>query len=161
MAPLYEELDRFWMAKRASACNQQTMDFHGAKLAILVGDQVVALQRDDLPGLDYAGHWDLPGGGRETGETPEACVLRELHEELGLTLKDSDLHHAFECHSSSGTTWFFVSRQPNFDRAAVLFGDEGQGWDLVTTQWFTAEARSVPVLASRLHNFLTKGHPCA
>ncbi len=32
-----------------------------------------------------AGHWTLPGGGMAFGETPEETVLRELHEETGLS----------------------------------------------------------------------------
>lgn len=137
------------------------MTFHGAKLAILVGDQVVTLLRDDLPNLEFANHWDLPGGGRENGETPQQCVLRELYEELGIVFAPSDLHDGFECQNASGTSWFFVSNQGDFDAHRVRFGNEGQSWKLAKTEWFLNEARSVPILAARLRNYLEKGHPCA
>jgi 8-oxo-dGTP diphosphatase len=51
--------------------------------------RVLLAQRPE--GKSLAGLWEFPGGKVHDGETPEAALIRELHEELGIDVKESCL----------------------------------------------------------------------
>ena len=63
-------------------------------------NRVLIAQRPE--GKTLAGLWEFPGGKIEPGETPEETLVRELHEELGVTTWPSCLapltfaSHAYE-----------------------------------------------------------------
>ena len=63
-------------------------DFDGAKAALFCGDRLVCLLRDDRPDIPFPAMWDFPGGGREMGETPWQTLVREVAEEIGLTIHE-------------------------------------------------------------------------
>jgi 8-oxo-dGTP diphosphatase len=61
-----------------------------AAVALIDADgRVLLAQRPE--GKAMAGLWEFPGGKVETGETPEAALIRELHEELGIGTRASCL----------------------------------------------------------------------
>lgn len=51
--------------------------------------RVLLAQRPE--GKSMAGLWEFPGGKVEPGEVPEAALIRELREELGVDTEDSCL----------------------------------------------------------------------
>jgi 8-oxo-dGTP diphosphatase len=51
--------------------------------------RVLVCQRPE--GKQLAGLWEFPGGKVEPGETPEACLIRELEEELGIRVAQACL----------------------------------------------------------------------
>ncbi|MFN9322732.1 MAG: (deoxy)nucleoside triphosphate pyrophosphohydrolase [Holosporales bacterium] len=93
-------------------------------------------------GKAYAGQWEFPGGKVAPGELPEEALVRELAEELGITVLIQHL-----------IPWTFVThRYPEYDVILLLYtcatwagtplGQEGQA-----VQWVTAaEAARLPVL---------------
>ncbi len=63
--------------------------FVSAVAMIDVDGRVLMAERPE--GKSMAGLWEFPGGKVEEGETPEACLVRELHEELGVDITESCL----------------------------------------------------------------------
>src|SRR6201987_1410842 len=62
----------------------------GVACALIHADKrVLIAQRPE--GKAMAGLWEFPGGKVERGERPETTLIRELHEEIGITVSEACL----------------------------------------------------------------------
>jgi mutator protein MutT len=60
-----------------------------AAALVFRGGKLLVTQR--FEGSHLGGLWEFPGGKREPDETFEQCLIRELHEELGIEAEVLDL----------------------------------------------------------------------
>lgn len=132
-------------------------DFTGCKIALFCGDKLLTILRDNKSDIPYPNTWELPGGGREGDESPFECVAREVYEELGIHLTEDCLLWSkvypsmlFEGKESV----FLVGKlaQEQFDK--IVFGDEGQGYKLMSIEEFLSSDKVVPQLQDRLKDYL-------
>ena len=137
------------------------MDFQGCKIALICGDKVLTILRDDKDDIPCPNMWELPGGGREGNESPFECAAREVYEELGIHLTEDCLLWSkvypsmlFEGKESV----FLVGKlaQEQFDK--IVFGDEGQGYKLMGIDEFLGSDRVVPQLQDRVRDYLERDY---
>ena len=133
-------------------------DFIGVKIALLTpDDRLIVYQRDDKPGLRYAGLWDFPGGGREGDESPEECVIREVTEEFSIQLSKKSIVYSTEApamHDQSKSAYFMVAKITQKDVDGIVFGEEGQRWQLMSIEEFMKNPNAVEPLKTRLQGYL-------
>ncbi len=59
--------------------------------AALIADDGTVLMQERPADKQHGGLWEFPGGKIDLGETPVAALVREIDEELGVTLRAQDL----------------------------------------------------------------------
>lgn len=127
-------------------------EFKGAKLILFVGDRLVILRRDDKPDIPWPNHLDLPGGECEPGETAEQTVLRETHEEIGLTLVEEQL--VWRCQSDRDM--IFAAHLPGETADQIVFGSEGQGWCLMLPEDYARHPENIPRFGEMVRRYLDR-----
>lgn len=132
-------------------------EFTGAKIALLCGDDVLVYKRDDKPDIPFPGLWDFPGGGRENGESPLDCALREALEEFGIAVDPACLIWEVQYPSwieDGRAAYFFVATMAREDIEKIRFGDEGQYWEMMPIEIFLRHPEGVPYLQTCLREAL-------
>lgn len=131
--------------------------FSGAKIILHCGGALVTYLRDDKPGIPFPALWDLPGGGAEGDETPQACALRETYEEFGLTIAPERITWGQSYPSvlhAGMRNWFFAAPVSPEEIAQIKFGDEGQFWQMMAIESFICLPDGIPHLQAQARDFL-------
>ena len=138
-------------------CLEERFEFTGCKIALICDGRILTILRDDKPTIPYPNMWDLPGGGREGNETPFECVAREVYEELSIQLSKADVIW-FQIYPSmldgNKKSVFLVGRLTQEQFESIIFGDEGQGYKLVSFEEFLTSDRVVPQLQERVRDYM-------
>ena len=133
------------------------MEFSGCKIALLSDDKLLTILRDNISSIPWPNMWELPGGGREDEETPFECVQREVFEELGLKLEEVAIVWAKEYQGMldpAKTSIFMVGTITQEECASIVFGDEGQAYQMMDIRQFLADKKVIPQLQDRLRDYL-------
>lgn len=106
---------------------------------LLVKDNKILLCRLSQRVMKSAGHWTLPGGGLDFGESPETGMVREFYEETGLVVKAGSLVAVDSLSDEVNGTQFHSIRilyKAIYVSGELQFEEEGTT-DLC--QWFTEQ----------------------
>lgn len=138
-------------------CLEARFEFTGCKIALICGDKILTILRDDKETIPWPNMWELPGGGREGNESPFECVAREVYEELSIQLSKEDIIWSWIYPSmldENKKSVFLVGQltQEQFD--SIVFGDEGQAYKLMSIEEFLNSKQAVPQLQGRLRDYL-------
>jgi ADP-ribose pyrophosphatase YjhB (NUDIX family) len=104
---------------------------HAAGVLHIAPDgDILLLRRTGTPGKDnFVGHWALPGGGVEAGETPQAGAARENKEEMGVDVDPNALRDLDKTLTPNGMA-FHTFAHPVAKKFSPQLNDEhsGAGW---------------------------------
>jgi ADP-ribose pyrophosphatase YjhB (NUDIX family) len=104
---------------------------HAAGVLHIAPDgDILLLRRTGTPGKDnFVGHWALPGGGVEAGETPQAGAARENKEEMGVDVDPAALRDLDKTMTPNGFA-FHTFANPVEKKFSPQLNDEhsGAGW---------------------------------
>jgi 8-oxo-dGTP diphosphatase len=119
--------------------------------------------RDSNPAIFYPDHWGCFGGAVDAGETPAAAMVRELEEELAVTVAPADLTRFTEFTFDFGFSrdglmqrTYYAVTLPQADLAGLVLG-EGADFAAFEAETLLAKLRVVPYDAFALWMYHARG----
>ena len=114
---------------------------HAAGILVVADDgDILLLKRAGVEGQDnFVGHWALPGGGVEDGETPEQGALREAREEIGLDVAPESLIDLDKVRTETGMGFHTFGVHAK-QKIQPKLNDEHLGYG-----WFSPDALPTPM----------------
>ena len=135
------------------------LSFQGVKVALINNGKVLTVLRDNIPNIPYPNMWDLAGGGRENEESPYETMRREVLEELNIDIPESNVvwvKHYESVTKPGKKSVFMVANISDHQIESIKFGEEGQGYKMVTFQEFLDNKDVIDQLKHRFLDYWNK-----
>jgi len=130
--------------------------FNGTKGMVFIGDKMLTYRRDNKTNK-FPLLIDLPGGGREEGESPFDTFQRELFEEFGVEIKRNDICDSYQLQSADEPdkkSFFVITKPLKIALEDIHFGDEGVEWMLMTPEEFVSRADGIERQQKRVAKYI-------
>ena len=135
------------------------LSFQGVKVALINNGKVLTVLRDNIPNIPYPNMWDLAGGGRENEESPYETMRREVLEELNIDIPESNVvwvKHYESVTKPGKKSVFMVADISDHQIEGIKFGEEGQGYKMVSFQEFLDNKDVIEQLKHRFLDYWNK-----
>lgn len=113
--------------RKKPACDVSGAKKHAAGTVIIAPDGSILLLRRSKLEKNFGGHWALPGGGVDAGETPEEGAAREMREEIGREIGGP--RKLLDRRRTPTGMIFHTFIQPTPEKFAPKLNDEHSGYD--------------------------------
>ncbi len=135
------------------------LTFQGVKVALINKDKVLTILRDNKPDIPYPNMWDLAGGGRENEESPYETMRREVREELNIDIPESNVVWVkyYDSITKPGKkSVFMVAGISDSQIESIKFGEEGQGYKMVSFKDFLDDKNVIEQIRNRFEDYLNE-----